>query len=97
MPTIIDITPVSSRTSAEPIEPETQAPKGRFAVAMARLKFRLRVMAFVLIAVAAVAGVLAIGLFVFLVLLGTAAALSVAMFVRRLAGGRPGTGVERPR
>lgn len=96
MPTIIDITPVSSRTSTGPTEP-TEPPKSRFAIAIARLKLRLRVMVLVLAVVAAVAGVLAIGLLIFLVLLGTAAVLSAAMFLRSVFARRPGTGVERRR
>lgn len=95
MPTIIDLTPVSSRTHEEP--PPREVDGGRVGVAMARLKFRLKVMAFVLVTVAAVAGVLAIGLFIFLVLLATAATLAVAMFVRRIVSGRPGTGISRAR
>lgn len=90
MPTIIDVTPVSSHTSTEP----PKASEGRVEVAMARLKFRLRVMAFVVITAAAVAGLLAIGLVIFVVLVGTAAALAVAMFLRRLFAGRPGVGLQ---
>ncbi len=94
MPTIIDLTPVSSRTHEEP--PPRQVEEGRVGAAMARLKFRLKVMAFVLVTVAAVAGVLAIGLFIFLVLLGTAATLAAVIFVRRVITGRP-AGTLQPR
>lgn len=94
MPTIIDLTPVSSRTHEEP--PPREVDGGRVGAAMARLKFRLKVMAFVLVTVAAIAGVLAIGLFIFLVLLATAATAAVALFLRRIVTGRP-AGTLAPR
>ena len=91
MRTVIDITPVSSRTTG-PAE-DQPAPPSRWEVAKARLKVRLMVMAFVLSVVAVVAVIATIGILVLLVVLGTAAVLAAVAFFRSLfGGGRPAAG-----
>lgn len=90
--TVIDVTPVSSRTSNEPPEPLVE---GRASFALRRLKRRLQVMAFVLAVVAAVVIVVSIGLLIFLALLGIAAALTAVAMVRSAFGKSPGAGVQR--
>ncbi|MBO9531476.1 MAG: hypothetical protein J7513_00680 [Solirubrobacteraceae bacterium] len=90
MRTVIDVTPVSSRTTG-PAE-DQPAPPTRWEIAKARLKLRLMVFAFVVTVAAIVALIATIGFFILLVLVGTAAVVAVAGWVRSLFGGKPAAG-----
>ena len=89
MPTIIDITPVSSHT--EHTEPPRE-PESRFAHAVGLLRARLIVMGFVLAALAALAALISIGIFVFIAVATIALVLVATVMVRawwqRLTAGR---------
>lgn len=90
MRTVIDVTPVSSRTTG-PAE-DQPAPPTRRQIAWARLKLRFMVFAFLVTVAAVVALIASIGFLIFLAVLGTAAVLAAARFVQRAFGGGPVAG-----
>jgi len=91
MPTIIDITPVSSHTehTETPREPES-----RWEHAKAVLRTRLIVMGFVLAALAVIVLAVSIGIFIFIAATVTGAVLVAAVVIRgwwqRLRAGSAG-------